>query len=393
VLRRSLLILVVCSIGSSAIGITGCNFWGSARRDPIPEEDAAVEGGFALKNLILKQTDQKGKLTWQLKAKSAEYGESRKQVRVRGLSGTLFQQGKPAYTVTASAALLRQQKDDLLLQGKVIITDLGSKGVFTAQKFEWQPGKQQLIAQKEVKLTHPMVVITAKEMRASSQTNQVIAQGTVIANSAPKRLRLLTERLIWQPTQQQIFAGGLSTEKYTGVLVLRSPQPGKGDPKTPDPAKSDRAQGGSLQVNLKTETLTLKEPAQLRLADPALEVESQELVWEIKQGGLTSPKNLKIRSITKGITLVADRGSVDQPAKKVLVSGNVKVIGQKNAAFLTTDQLIWNLPTQQVEALGNVFYRQQNPQFTLRGARAIGLIREQKIVVTGGNVVTQIFPE
>ncbi len=364
--------------------LTGCGFWGGQpASDGSPDGDQAVEGGLGLKDITLKQSDQRGQLLWQLKAKAATYGESRKQVSVNGLEGTLSQQGKPAYKVKADQAEVRQQGEDLFLKGKVIITDLRSQGVFTAKEFEWRPQNSLLLARKDLKIKHPQVEITAKEMQASSQTNQVTAKGQVVAVSSQNRLRLLTEQLVWQPKQQQVFAGGMPGQPPTGVQVFRFGQ--KGDPRT------DRALGGSLQANLKTQTVTLASNAKLLLADPPLEVDSQRLVWQVKDKTLTSDRSVRVYSPSQRVTLTANQGFVNQALQQVKMTGNVKALGQRNAAFLSTNQLTWMIPSKQIEALGNVFYQQEQPRFTVKGERAIGLIKEQKVVITGGDVVTEIF--
>jgi LPS export ABC transporter protein LptC len=365
------------------LSLAGCGWWGGQPASEVSPGEQAVEGGLGLKDITLKQSDQRGQLLWQLKAKAATYGESRKQVSVNGLEGTLSQQGKPAYKVKAAQAEVRQQGEDLFLKGKVIITDLRSQGVFTAKEFEWRPQKSLLLARKDLNIKHPQVEITAKEMQASSQTNQVTAKGQVVAVSQRNRLRLLTEQLVWQPQQQQVFAGGLPGQPPTGVQMFRFGQ--KGDPRT------DRAQGGSLQADLKTQTVTLASNAKLLLADPPLEVDSQQLVWQVKAKTLTSDRPVRVYSPSQKVTLTANQGFVNQTLQQVNMIGNVKALGQRNAAFLSTDQLTWMIPSQQIEALGRVFYQQQQPRFTVRGGRAVGLIKEQKVVVTGGDVVTEIF--
>ncbi len=373
-----LVLAIACSLS-----LASCGWWGSKPVSEASPGEQAVEGGLGLKDITLKQSDQHGQLLWQLKAKAATYGESRKQVSVNGLEGTLSQQGKPAYKVKAAQAVVRQQGEDLFLKGKVTITDLKSQGVFTAKEFEWRPQKSLLLARKDLNIKHPQVEITAKEMQASSQTNQVMAKGQVVAVSQQNRLRLLTEQLIWQPQQQQIFAGGLPGQPPTGVQVLRFGQ--KSDPST------DRALGGSLQADLKSQTVTLASNAKLLLADPPLEVDSQKLVWQVKAKTLSSDRPVRVYSPSQRVTLTANQGFVNQTLQQVNMIGNVKALGQRNAAFLSTDQLTWMIPSQQIEALGNVFYQQQQPQFTVRGGRAVGLIKEQKVVVTGGDVITEIF--
>jgi lipopolysaccharide assembly outer membrane protein LptD (OstA) len=71
----------------------------------------------------------------------------------------------------------------------------------------------------------------------------------------------------------------------------------------------------------------------------------------------------------------------------------VQAIRQKNAAQLTADRLTWHIDSQAVEAEGNITYRQQNPTATLSGKRAAGNLEQQTMVISGGDVVTEITPE
>jgi lipopolysaccharide assembly outer membrane protein LptD (OstA) len=60
---------------------------------------------------------------------------------------------------------------------------------------------------------------------------------------------------------------------------------------------------------------------------------------------------------------------------------------------MTADNLTWFVATQTFNAVGNVVYRQTEPQFVLHGPQAEGKLEAKTFVVTGGNVVTEITPD
>jgi lipopolysaccharide assembly outer membrane protein LptD (OstA) len=71
----------------------------------------------------------------------------------------------------------------------------------------------------------------------------------------------------------------------------------------------------------------------------------------------------------------------------------VVAVSRRNDGRLSANSLVWNLADQTVVAEGAVNYRQNNPAITVRGPRALGRIEAQTVVVSGGNVVTEIQPQ
>ena len=122
-------------------------------------------------------------------------------------------------------------------------------------------------------------------------------------------------------------------------------------------------------------------------------ITSQRLVWDLAQKLLRSPQLMEVRHPQQGITVLAEQGTFDQGKQLATLRGRVEATGVQNQTRLSTNQLIWNVATQQLAAQGNVHYQQTSPRFTLKGQRAIGQIQDQTIQISGGNVVTEIIPE
>jgi lipopolysaccharide assembly outer membrane protein LptD (OstA) len=124
-----------------------------------------------------------------------------------------------------------------------------------------------------------------------------------------------------------------------------------------------------------------------------VQVTSNSLLWNLEANTVQSDQPVQIVHPTEGVTLTANQGRMDLNQEVVYLNQNVQVVGQRNSARLTSDQLTWQVPTQQVEAVGNVRYSQLNPTMTLQGERADGRLENQTVVVSGGRVVTEIIPE
>lgn len=365
------LFLLVC------FSLSACNAPPKTVR-PSPQP---IKGGLSFNQLVLKQTDQQGRLVWQLQTKSANYTQDRKRVQVKGLEGELFQAGKATFKLKAPQAEVQEQGDQLVLRGAIVVTDLVSKGVFTAREFEWQPQTDTLLARNQPRLQYAQVQITAREMRANRQTQVISARGQVVADSPRSKLRLLTQQLEWRTEGDEILAGG--TGSAAGVVVQRL------SPTATETA--DRAEGGQARYNLKTQTVILQSPAQIRLAKPDLQINGEQFTWQIAQQQVFSGGPLEVRSASQGVTVRAAQGAMNLADQQVELKGGVKAIGERHQSMLQTDQLIWRLPKEEITAQGNVFYRQQKPPLTVRGNRAIGNLQDQEVTVTGGTV-TQIIP-
>jgi len=86
------------------------------------------------------------------------------------------------------------------------------------------------------------------------------------------------------------------------------------------------------------------------------------------------------------VTLTANQGQ-NGFAERSCLTGDVHAVGQRRQSI--NKALTWYLPSQLVEANGDVVYRQVEPQRVYR-SKAVG--KNQTIVVSGGRVVTEIVP-
>ncbi|NEQ21001.1 MAG: LPS export ABC transporter periplasmic protein LptC, partial [Microcoleus sp. SIO2G3] len=129
--------------------------------------------------------------------------------------------------------------------------------------------------------------------------------------------------------------------------------------------------------------------------DLPLLMSSNSAIWNLKAETVLSDQPVRIVHQKENVILTANQGQIDLARKVANLTGGVQGVGSRNQAKLYANQLRWDIPTQNVQASGNVIYEQVNPPFNTSGPVAVGKIQDQSVVVTGstGNrVVTKIIP-
>lgn len=365
-----------------SLGLSACSGHVANKnlRNPRP---LSAESGLAFQNVTLKQTNAQGQLLWQLKAREATYRDQQKVVQVKDMTGELLQNGKPAFKIVADRAHVEQKGQRVILKGKITTTDVFTQTVFQGQEVEWRSQEQLLEVRKDLRLHHPQLQMWASAIRASSRTHQVKAWGNVIGQIRQPELRLKTEHLVWHTRQQQISLGTRTKPTSSSSVTVEQIR-GK--------TVGDRAQAGEAEIDLRRHTVVLSSGVAMQLHQPPLNLNSQSLVWNYKQQELSSDRPLKLQHRDHKIQVIANQGYVNQPQARVQLTGAVQVKDQQGQFQLKTQQLIWSIPQQQIEAIGQVSYQQKNAQFELTGGRAIGKIQAQTVQISGGEVVTEIFP-
>ncbi len=342
-----------------------------------------VEGKSTLANVTLKQANEQGQLLWKLKAQEVTYSEDASIALVEGLEGQLYEQGKPAFKISADRGEVKQSGQTVSLKGQIIATELQNKIVFKGSRLEWQSELGLLQSKSGLRVTHPQIQLWAQSLQASSRTQKVRAQGKVVIETRPPKFRLKTDQVVWQVDQKFLKAG---TDETASTLPKVEIEQIRGA------GKGSRALAGSARLNLSRQIFTLQNPAQIKISAPPLGVTSRQIVWDIQRQIMSSQKLLEVRHRQQGVKVVANQGAFDQGRQIVQFKGQVQATGLKNSSRLNTDELIWQLLTQRIDARGKVRYFQSSPAFKLQGPRAVGKIQEQTIQISGGNVVTEIIP-
>jgi LPS export ABC transporter protein LptC len=342
-------------------------------KDASPTED--FDGSLTFNSVTLEQANEKGQLWWKVKAKKATYSNDKKQAQIDSPKGELFQDGKPIFEISAQTGEVQQDGKKILLKGKIIATDIRHKLVLRGNELEWRPEEDLLVVRNKITGVHQQMQMSANEARAYSRKREVELLGQVVAVSQKPDLQMTTEHLIWQIPQKR-----LTSDRPIQIVRLINNKP------------TDQALGDQADVNLNTQTALLKQNAQLLLLSPPMQIASNSLLWNVGAQTVSADQPVSILNRQQQMVLTANQGSFNLKQKTAQLVGNVQGIGQRNQSQLRSDTLDWNIITEEFVAQGNVFYRQNNPAFNLRGPRAFGKIRDQTVVVSGGRVVTEIIP-
>ena len=137
----------------------------------------------------------------------------------------------------------------------------------------------------------------------------------------------------------------------------------------------------------------LSNNAVVNLIDPAVQAVSDRLTWNLNQNTLQSDAPINLLDRQQQVTLTANRGRLDIQPRIATFQGNVQANSQRNQSQLFANTLTWNLNTKELQAQGNINYRQTNPSLNVRGNQANGSLDNRTIVISGGRVATEIIPQ
>lgn len=341
-----------------------------------------IEGSLVFNNVTLDQADEKGRPLWKVKAKQATYTKDKKSAQIEKPTGDLFQDGKIVLQVSADKGevQIRETGNKIFLRGQISATDIRNKAVFKGDELEWSPKEDLLVVRNNLKGNHPQLQATAKEARYFTRTQQVELLGKVTALAKNPDFQMKTERLLWQIKEQQANSDKrIQIERYKVKTV------------------TDRVEADQSQINLKSKIATLKQNIQLTSIEPPVLMSTNSAIWNINARTVVCEQPVKIVQQVENVIITANQGQIDLERQVANLTGGVQGINNKNQANLYAKQMTWEIPTQKIQASGNVIYKQLNPPFNVSGPTAVGKLQDQSIVVSGGGtsgsrVVTEIIP-
>jgi LPS export ABC transporter protein LptC len=357
---------------------TGCRP-GSRAADKLAKDSSAaqqIDTNLIFNNITIEQPDEKGQTLWKVKAKEATYTPDKAIAKVKVPYGQLYQDGKPIYKVQAQQGEIRKDGDRIVLTGDVVATDTRSGAVLRGEEMEWRPKRDMLIIRKNLRGTHPQLKLSADQATIYNRQRRVELLGNVVAIASNPDLQMQGESLVWKIEQKTI-----TSDRPIQVQRLKGKQ------------VTDNATANQASVALDTKVVKLKQNARLIMSDPPVQVTGESLIWNLPKQLLIADQPVQVFHQQQRVTLTASTGRMDLETKVAYLNGNVRVKGQRNQANLVSDTLVWNIPTQRIEAEGNVVYDQINPTINLKGPRAVGKLENQTVMVSGGRVVTEFVPE
>jgi len=340
--------------------------------------ETEIEASLVFNNVTLDQADEEGNPLWKIKAEKATYSQDQKTAIVENPTGDLFQDGKVVLQVSAKQGEIRQDGQIVFLRGQIIAKDLRNGTQLRGEELEWRPQEDLLIVRNNLKGEHPQLQASAKEGRYFSRKQQLELTGQVAAISKDPNLHMKTEHLVWHIQDQKVIGDQrIRMERYKDQTV------------------TDTVEADKSELNQKTKVVTLQQNVQLKSVEPPLLMSSNSAVWNLNTQTVNSDQPLQIVQQKENLTLTANQGQIDLEEEVADLTGGVQGIATRNQAKLYSNQLRWNIPTQLMQASGNVIYQQVDPPLNTTGVTAEGKLQDQSIVVKGGAgtpVVTEIIP-
>ena len=359
---------------------------GSQAAKKLAEDSSAAQqasSNLTFDNITLEQADDGGQTLWKVKAKQAIYSPDQKIANVTSPDGDIYQNGKPIYHVQAQKGEVLKDGDRIFLRGQVVATDLKSGAVLRGDELEWRPRPDLMTIRGNLRGTHTKLKMSADQAKLMNKQRRMELSGKVIALTQQEpKARMQSEHLVWEMDKDLVTSDRpVQVQRIQGDRAI------------------DQAEGQQAEVNLTTKIVKLKQNANLVLFDPPLQIAGNSLIWDLSKQTLVADQPVTILHRQKQISVTANAGQMDLTPKIGRLNGSVHAVDPQNQSELFTDRLVWDMPTQRMNADGNITYNQSDPPATLRGAKALGRLDNNTMVVSGGTeggdgrVVTEIVPE
>ncbi|MEO0756877.1 MAG: LPS export ABC transporter periplasmic protein LptC [Cyanobacteria bacterium J06648_16] len=371
---------VAAAVVVIAVGARTCY---QSRLSQRPFEDApgaVPEAGLTLRNVTLEQPDDAGGLLWRVKAKSVTYSPEQQIADIRDIEGDFFQNNTVIYQVTADRGEILENGRAILLEDNIVAIAIADELTLKGKVLEWRPDEDRLDVSGGIDGTHPQLTAQAESAQLYNQDRRLeLTQGVTAQTVDEPWLNLAAETLTWH----------LKDETLTTDHPLEVKQYASED----DETVIGQLVGQQGNVQLDEKRIELTGDVQLNRAEPPLQLNSEAIVWETEAQVVIADQPLTVEETQRQIVVKANQGRLDLESQIVYLTADVQMTSQENQAQLIADRVTWQLESEDVEAVGNIRYRQRNPDTSLRGERAVGNLAKQTVVVTGRDVTTTIIPE
>jgi LPS export ABC transporter protein LptC len=353
--------------------------------DPVPQKEAEqptqeeLDSRLTLNNATLEQANAQGQTLWKIQVNKATYSKDKKTAHLEKVKGNLYQDGKVVLYVSADKGLIEEDGKKIFLRENITGTDPRNGVVIRGDEVEWHPQENVFMIRKNLRGTHAKLQASAKEGRYYTKQQRLELIGDILATIKEPALQLKTNYLSWDIKNQ--FVRG---DQPLTIVRFK------------DKTITDQISANLVLANLKEGIATLQNNVQYKSFDPPVQIATNQVSWNYKARLIGANSPVKIFQYKDNITVTGNRAHVDLNQKMTILSEGVQSINQSQPSKLYSNQLVWNMDTQMVEASGNVIYEQANPKMNFTGETAIGIIKNNSLILNGNTsdrVVTEIYPE
>ena len=374
-IARSILLVTVW------LSLTACQ---QTKSDSTADPSDSVERKdtqLTLNNAVWQQSNQQDNTTWKIRAENAVYGKNKQTAELKNVTGNLLKNGKLILQLSAERGEVRDNGNLVLLKDNIVATDPRNGGTISSDVVEWRPTENLLLIRQNLQgdyaSSYPSdrdnVRVTATEGKYYTNSETLELRDKVVVTTAEPALQLTSDRLTWNLSQNIV-------NSEVPLQIVRYQ----------DNTASDRLVADRGMVDIDNHTVTLTDNIELITTDPQLQIATNSLVWNYQSRIINTDKPIQIIDRAEGLNVIGNAGEVDLNRNLAHLKSGSKSNSKSNSAQLYANELIWNLDTEIVEAIGNIVYQQNEPRVNVTGNKAEGKLTDNSIVVTGDKKSGQV---
>lgn len=362
-------------LGLLLLGMTACGSNNPATRESPERGVARTDTNLVLNNAILEQSNSQENSLWRIKAERTIYSKNKQTARLEKITANLLQDGQPILQISAKTGEIQDDGNLIFLRDDIIVSDPRNQATMKSEEVEWRSREHLLIVRGNLTASQSNLEVAANEGRYYPQTESLELQGNIVATKREPSLQLETEHLVWDIPQQKIKGDRpLQIVRYQDKKISDAKH-----------REAERIVAERGEVRLAENTAQLQQNVELKSFTPKIQIATNSVVWNYQTRFVSTDKPVQIVDAGNQLTITGNQGQIDLNTEIAQLRGGVQGFDGRNQAKLYSQDLVWNIPTQIVEATGNVFYQQSDPQLDLTGDKAVGNLKENQVVVSNNS--------
>ena len=180
--------------------------------------------------------------------------------------------------------------------------------------------------------------------------------GQVEVESERDNLRLEAQRVEWLPEQRLLQAEGqVKVELLEGQGSLQG----------------ERLLVDFGQAQMQLENWDPTQPVRAEYRDPDLELAASRFLWQFGVGQVQAVGSVEVYAPLQALRLRGEQLRAPLPLTELRILGNGQAKAEQTGQELQAQEIRWRIGSTQLQAQGNVRYRQPGQALTVRGNQGI----------------------
>lgn len=181
-------------------------------------------------------------------------------------------------------------------------------------------------------------------------------RGQVEVESERDNLRLEAQRVEWLPEQRLLQAEGqVKVELLEGQGSLQG----------------ERLLVDFGQAQMQLENWDPTQPVRAEYRDPDLELAASRFLWQFGVGEVQAVGSVEVYAPLQALRLRGEQLRAPLPLTELRILGNGQAKAEQTGQELQAQEIRWRIGSTQLQAQGNVCYRQPGQALTVRGNQGI----------------------